>query len=905
MGIDWKLVRKTPIVLVVLGSTCTGMTSTQKNPLLVESTQFNMRKPKTESNFTDSDMERESVIVKDFGSTTQTSVNTISARDSQETLNSDQTIDDFNSVCVKIETDEWCNTASDFYSVCAKSEQVLCEDRRPDCNKQDGFNLVHEQTGCLHYMDQDNTKQDGFTYECVKSEQTECEDVTQQACVNSVCVNKNTTAKSNAHTAHDELHSVCEKIKQSLNPNTDQVYITTNDLNYESGIAQQYISTDTYHGNIAAYDHIALCDLTYSKTPENRAKLANLNSVFLTREEIELSNVDQYCAKSAVCGGTVQRDHLSHFYVPRHLNPEKDEQEMFIEIEKRKRKRCHSIDSAPKRVRGQGSSREIVKPKSASPRENAVTRTVPLFLTPAKMELEEKCDQVEKVKTPLQKLKKAKMPEKDKTECSLQKRNFASCMSLEPPDNDYFLYCGECKKGFEGDCPFHGPYKYIQDKEVPEVCPLKADNSLPDCLEIKMSKIAGAGLGVFSKVGLDSRIMFGPYGGDVATDNNKSGYCWQIYKDGKASHFIDAHNKATSNWMRYVNCALTTADQNLEALQYKGGIYYCTLKPVSPDEELLVQYGDEFARELGIITDNDSKNSGYLKGHKTVNTGDRLYKCEVCSYACYKSSHLKTHMRLHTGERPYKCDVCGYACNQSGSLKRHMMRHTGERPYKCEVCGFACKEKCNLERHMKIHTGERLYKCEVCAYAFYESGDLERHIRIHTGERPYKCEVCDYACNRRDYLKIHMRIHTGERLYTCQLCGSAFNWSDDLKTHMRIHTGERRCTCEVCGYEFKQDSDWKRHLKIHSGKRLYKCDECGYECDLSGSLKTHMRIHTGERPYNCEVCGFSCKHSGTLTTHMRIHTGERPFKCDVCGFSFKHSSHLKRHLMIHSREKQV
>ncbi|KAH3897139.1 hypothetical protein DPMN_021324 [Dreissena polymorpha] len=45
-----------------------------------------------------------------------------------------------------------------------------------------------------------------------------------------------------------------------------------------------------------------------------------------------------------------------------------------------------------------------------------------------------------------------------------------------------------------------------------------------------------------------------------------------IYKAGKASHFMDAQNKATSNWMRYVFCAMKEADKNLVAFQYKGGI---------------------------------------------------------------------------------------------------------------------------------------------------------------------------------------------------------------------------------------------------------------------------------------------------------------------------------------------
>ncbi|XP_052248162.1 uncharacterized protein LOC127856165 isoform X5 [Dreissena polymorpha] len=286
-----------------MDNTLMRMTHTQKS--VAASKKFKMRKRKTESNTWESDIKSKCTIRKDFDSKTQTSVNTISARVSPETLNSDQTIDDLNSVCVKIETDEWTawyNTASDFYSVCAKSEQVLWEERHPDCNKQDGF-----------------------TSECVKSEQTECEvlrqDVTRQACYNSLCVNKNTTSNSNAQ---DELHSVCGTTQQSLNPITNQGYITTKDFNNECGIAKQYIKTETDIENTTANTS------KHSKTPENQDKLADQNSVYLTREEIELSNVDEYCAKSAVGGGTIQMDQYSNLNVPRHSNSEKDDSFSFI-----------------------------------------------------------------------------------------------------------------------------------------------------------------------------------------------------------------------------------------------------------------------------------------------------------------------------------------------------------------------------------------------------------------------------------------------------------------------------------------------------------------------------------------------------------------------------------------------
>ncbi|XP_052238901.1 PR domain zinc finger protein 4-like isoform X2 [Dreissena polymorpha] len=423
--------------------------------------------------------------------------------------------------------------------------------------------------------------------------------------------------------------------------------------------------------------------------------------------------------------------------------------EIFIGRSKRKRNSHQSTHPSPKRVRDQGSSRGVVQPIGASTRVNAATKSV-------------------QVKTILKKrLKNAKTSEDDKTEYSLLEGNLASCMNLGPPDNDQFLYCGERKKEFDADFPVNGSYNYIQDKEVPEGDPLKADHTLPDCLEIKTSKIAGAGLGVFSKVALESRVIFGPYGGDIIIENHRSGYCWQIYKEGKASHFVDAQNKATSNWMRYVNCPMNEADKNLVAIQYEEGIYYCTWKPVSSGEELLIWYGNEFARELGLIRDDNlfsSKNNGQLKTHIRLYREERRYMCELCGYACNKSDKFKTHLRIHTGEKPFKCELCGYACNKSGTLKTHMRIHTGERPYKCGVCDYACKTSGNLKTHMRLHTEEKPHKCELCGYACNRYGSMKTHMRIHTGESPYKCELCDYACKHNSNLKRHMRIHTGETI---------------------------------------------------------------------------------------------------------------------------------------------
>ncbi|XP_052228058.1 histone-lysine N-methyltransferase PRDM9-like isoform X6 [Dreissena polymorpha] len=490
-------------------------------------------------------------------------------------------------------------------------------------------------------------------------------------------------------------------------------------------------------------------------------------------------------------------------------------------------------------------------------KENAVKRTIPHYLKPAKRKLDEKGDR----KTKEKRLKKTKKTEEDKIEYSLRERSAASCMNLEPPDDDHFLYCQECKKDFEGDCPVHGPYHYIQDKEVVSGDPLKADNTLPDGLEIKKSKIVGAGLGVFSKMGLESRIMFGPYGGDIITDSqaaHKSGYCWQIYTEGKPSHFVDAQNKCTSNWMRYVNCAMKEADQNLVAFQYKGGIYYCTFKPVLPGEELLVWYGDEYARELGLIRDKN-----LLFRPKYVN-GEEYYPCVYCKIAFTTAIPCVRHLRkVHGGDKLTSCDL---------QVLDQWLRENDDKYFKKPSQNL--NHRANNKMINSILNGKEKGDILLRDSKRNLTSEIAQNKNIKMDGKKYNCELCSYFGNKSDNLKSHMRIHTGERLYKCEVCGHACNRSGNLKKHMSIHTGERLYKCEVCGYACNQSGDLKSHMRIHTGERLYKCEVCGYACNQICNLKTHMRIHTGEKPYKCEVCGYACNHSSRLKNHMKKHANK-------------------------------
>jgi hypothetical protein len=110
-------------------------------------------------------------------------------------------------------------------------------------------------------------------------------------------------------------------------------------------------------------------------------------------------------------------------------------------------------------------------------------------------------------------------------------------------------------------------------------------------------------LGVWSTDYIPRGTRFGPLVGDiydkddVPKDANRK-YFWRVYTGSDSYHYIDGFDASKSNWMRYVNPAYSNQSQNLVACQVKQKIYFYTIKPVLPNQELLVWYCKEFAERL-------------------------------------------------------------------------------------------------------------------------------------------------------------------------------------------------------------------------------------------------------------------------------------------------------------------
>lgn len=99
-----------------------------------------------------------------------------------------------------------------------------------------------------------------------------------------------------------------------------------------------------------------------------------------------------------------------------------------------------------------------------------------------------------------------------------------------------------------------------------------------------------------------------------------------------------------------------------------------------------------------------SSNTAASNGGPISNRKDRRNDtCEFCGKVFKNCSNLTVHRRSHTGEKPYKCELCSYACAQSSKLTRHMKTHgrIGKDVYRCKFCSMPFSVPSTLEKHMR------------------------------------------------------------------------------------------------------------------------------------------------------------------------------------------------------------
>nr|KAG5712989.1 hypothetical protein BaRGS_021783 [Batillaria attramentaria] len=314
--------------------------------------------------------------------------------------------------------------------------------------------------------------------------------------------------------------------------------------------------------------------------------------------------------------------------------------------------------------------------------------------------------------------------------------------------------------------------------------------------------------------------------------------------------------------------------------------------------------------------------------------GNKIWKCNHCSYVVNCGSKMRTHVDTHYNLKQFKCPICGQRANWKYDIRKHMtVKHPG-----CEddVITLSVEEaKATIEEYMNTMPNIRRDH-------HFNSGELP--VGEKCSKKPYKCSVCSFRSDYRWSVSKHQRTsHAGQTNIgiivlkrgsiadeeSSEQSTSSQNTNTKTKPQdkqasetydLSVVKRERRSREVAVHEEYDDGSEDKTN-------HPYQCAECGKTGASKGAIKKHYNyIHP-----NNEVCIVNREDGAVFNYYTglpmeppsqtavpkpptpvsgkdkspnskafdpKTHGYVKPFQCSVCGQRSNWKWDVKKHLRI-------